>query len=190
MYVSNVRNGILIADQLFLFLIIISIENGNIAKTPNLEDQNMKRILLFFSIFALLTACLANPPPVIIEQNVTLEFVADDLSVNLDGVNQEKMNFEYQDYLQIALPLAFDMPGSLITAPVVEISASDANYSWYTSQATTNNQDAAMWNLILVDDKCQLYRSYENRLHLATKENEFIVMGLARLDIGENVSFS
>ncbi len=149
----------------------------------------MRKLILFFSVLALLSTCLANPPPVVVDQDITVEFVADDLSINIDGVNQEA-NFEHPNYLQIALPLAFDIPGSLITTLVVEISASDVNYYWYTSQATTNNQDAAMWNLILVDDKCQLYRSYENRLHLATKENEFIVMGLARLDIGENVSFS
>ena len=147
----------------------------------------MRKAILFFSVFALFFACLANPPPVVVNQDITLEFVADDLSANINSVNLE-MNIEQPVSLQIALPLAFDMPGSLITAPVVKISAQSANYSWYTSQATTTNQDATIWNLILAE--YQPYRSYENRLHLATKENEFTVMEPSRLGIGKNVTFS
>jgi len=148
----------------------------------------MKRILLFFSIFALFTAILANPPPVIVEQSTIFEFVADDLSADFNSVNQE-LNIEHQEYLQVALPLAFDIPGSLIMETLaVVISAQGANYFWYTSQATIN-QDVIVWNLQSIDDIRFNSRSYD-RLHLATKENEFTVMGLARLDIGENVTFS
>jgi len=145
----------------------------------------MKSIILFFSVFALFFTCLANPPPVVVDQDITVKFVADDLSASIDGINQE-LNLEHQEYLQVTLPLAFDMPSSLIIALVVEISTLDVNYNCYTGNYLT--QDVIVWNLRSIDD-IQLYRSYD-RLYLATNKNELLNMGPSRLNVGKNVSFS
>lgn len=149
----------------------------------------MKRIIVFFSIAILFIAALAHSPPVVdVNTDVTVEFLADNLDIN-SNINTEN-EILLSVCIQVALPLDFSIDGSLtMTVNFAEVSTLDVNYNCYTSNYLT--QDVTIWNLsMLADDKCQLYRSYENRRHLATKENEFIVMGLSRLDIGEYENMS
>ena len=145
----------------------------------------MKRIIVFFSIAILFIAALAHSPPVVdANTGATVEFLADNLDINNDITIGNEIFLP--DYTQVALPLDFSIDGSLtMTVNFAEVSMQSMNYLRGYSPSLEINQDVTMWNLsTLAEYIYQPYRSYENRRHLA-KENEFIVMGLSRLDIGE-----
>lgn len=137
----------------------------------------MKRIFGFFSILLLSVIIFANPPP------LKFELVDDqqEVYVTFDQV----IIAEAIEITDLALPLVF----GAISLPAVTVEVNTGtlgvNYDGHTSYYAI--QDVTVWNLNSIVE-AQLYRSYENRLHLAKYLHG--VTELSRLDIGEYINLS
>jgi len=131
----------------------------------------------FFMLGAILLlfigTALANAPPVDM-QDSQIEFVQEnDFDMPADGILSIQVD-------EVALPLMFDMTGSLVPTIMVESSTLDVNLNTFNAYAIQ-----ASYELELTNDHQRSY-SLSNRTNLAINEksdNDY--MGLSRLDIGE-----
>lgn len=140
----------------------------------------MKRIFGFFSVVLLLIVCLANAPPLKFELPVDDEqdFV---ITYEADQVIAVPVTDQFTD---ITLPLVF----GAISFPEVTLTVKDGMLGMdYDGTSYYAIQDVTVWNLNSIVE-AQLYRSYENRLHLAKIKTR--ITELSRLDIGELISIS
>ena len=127
----------------------------------------MKKLLCFLVVLMTFTIAWPHAPPVVVDPGITVEFVADAITIDCDIT----VTYDYILLDQVALPFVGDNLGSPEVTAIANPGTLDVSYNYANFENATQDATATNNYLLKIANTEYWQCSSENRLHLATNEN-------------------